>query len=254
MIDLSSFSALPISYNMNKGGLTFGDDVYLDDSEYISLRSLIPSLLNKSLKYPENVYHEYYNIRLTEHREILDPTDLVYDVLYIPEGLLGVEYIKSHIYFTPKSKNSQKSCVIEVFYGELTILIQRNEESEELSYYTQVEEGQLITVKAGEKALIPSGVFYTFINIAESPVIFSRVFKNKSIADYSLLKKEQGLAYFCIRKNAKCEIVRNPRYRNTPEIKEVKAEKTLDRELDFSNPLYKELRDHYKTLNEIMCS
>ena len=219
MIDLQSLCSLPITFNNQKEKLVFGDDLILESTEKIPLKSLIPSLLNKSLIYPVDVYEEYKNIRHVEHRESLK-YEVHYDLMMIPEGLLGVEYIKSHIYFSAdKCAENITACVVEVIHGTLTILLQKNLTCEVPSFYTEVDEGVLIEVKKGEKAIIPTGYYYTFINTTEQPIIFSIVYRNKSVVDYSKFRREQGLAYFCIRKNGRSEIVKNPRYRNIPEGK-----------------------------------
>lgn len=253
MIDLQSLCSLPITFNNQKEKLVFGDELILESAQKVPLKSLIPSLLNKSLIYPVEVYEEYTNIRRVEHKDSLK-YEVHYDLMMIPEGLLGVEYIKSHIYFSEdKCAKNITACVVEVIHGTLTVLLQRNVVNETPNFYTEVQEGILVEVRKGEKAIIPTGYFYTFINTTEQPVIFSILYRNKSVVDYSKFRKEQGLAYFCIRKNGRSEIVKNPRYRNIPEIKKMNAKDTLNSDfISDQTPLYSQMLDRVEMLLDML--
>lgn len=242
MIDLRELCSLPIAFNNNKQTLIFGDEIEIDSSQKIPLKSLIPSLLNKSLVYPVEVYEEHLNIR---HKNDYDKfgSSIEYDLISLPEGLLGIEFIKSHVYYSPEDNSGKASTIVEVVYGTLTILLQKNaERSEEFYFQTNIEDGLIITVKKGEKAVLPKGYYYTFINTKSTPVIFARIFRNKGQANYMDFQKEQGMGYFCIRKNARCEVVKNPRYKIIPEIRKMKGEETIGGfNLRMDKPLYWQL-------------
>lgn len=227
MLNLQDQCALPIMFDEKDERFIFGEDLLCDSSEKIPLRSLIPSLLNKSLVYPSDVYEEHRNIRYIHDDEKLREK-IIYDMLYLPEGLLGVEYIKSHVYYSPNGESrGLVSTIIEVVAGTVTILLQKNLHKGELDFETKTEDMIVIMAETGEKIVLPKGYFYTFINTGEKPAIIARVYRNQGLIDYTVLRKEQGLAYFCIRKNARCEFVKNPRYREINEIRYVKAEHTL---------------------------
>jgi len=205
------------------------------------LQNLLPALLNKSLRYPEDVYEENEDLFTTQDEELFKKSLLHYDIIVLPAGLLGIEYIKTHIYYSPKSEGKYSS-VVECLMGILTVLIQKNKPKDEYDFDTAVEEGIMIKLRRGEKIAIPTGYYYTFINTKNSPVIFSRTYKNKGVVDYSILGNEQGLAYFAIRKNARTEIVFNPRYREIPKIKKFTPlhEQFIVRY--NSQPLYEEIK------------
>ncbi len=217
MIDLFSSSSLPISYDPNSDRFIFTDALRCNQYKKIELRKLIPALLNKTLKYPELVYSETEEIYFQDDAEIFASNPVKYEVIVLPPGLLGIEFIKSHIYYTQEEKGKY-SCIVECLSGILTVIIQKNKQKDEFDFETSIKEGILITLRKGEKIAIPTGYYYTFINSRNRPVIFSRVFHHKGIIDYSSLKREQGLGYFAIRKNARAEIVYNPRYRNIPAL------------------------------------
>jgi len=212
----------------------------------VKLSSILPSLLNKSLSYPEDVYDVYKKVFSEEDQNIAD-SDISYDLMLLPAGLLGIEFVKTHIYNDSACDSHKLSCIIEVQYGVLTIIMQKNKiKCDTYDFETYVEEGLLVKLKKGEKLTIPNGYFYTFINTDEIPVVFVRVYRKEGIADYNLLRRERGLAYYCIRKNAKQEIVLNPAYRNTPKIKDVPSCEV--NQIQFDIPLYQALKEEIQDI------
>lgn len=255
MVTLLDNCNLAISFDTKNNTLLMSDDVVTKQPQTVSLLSLLPTLLNKSLSYPEQVYNEY-NTLYHNNDDYLSDSDVSFDLIYLPEGLLGIEYIKSHVYYAPTSSApGAYTTIIEVLYGKLTIILQKNKApTDEFEFDTSVEEGFFVKVKAGEKCAIPKGYFFTFINTGESPAIFVKINKERSHADYNLLKREGGLAYYCIRKNARAEIVLNPRYKETPDIQRVKPGFFLSGlGINLSNPLYEILKTQKQILAEILC-
>lgn len=242
MINLQDVSALPIVFDDKDEKLVFGEDLLCESSEKISLKSLIPSLLNKSLVYPSDVYEEHRNMRMFYDEERVK-LNVTYDLLYFPEGLLGVEFTKSHIYYSPNgSSPGTVSTIIEVLAGNITILLQKNLEKSDLDFETKTEDMIVIIAQTGEKVVLPKGYYYSFINAGEVPAIISRIYRNKGLIDYTEIKKEQGMAYFCIRKNARCEFVKNPRYREIRDIRNIRPHDTLEKtEVDMDRPLYSQV-------------
>jgi Glucose-6-phosphate isomerase (GPI) len=245
MIDLQSNSGLPLLFDDINEKFRYGEGVIFDSLQRVPLSSMIPGLLNKALKYPETVYLEHKNIRHQQDDEIFRSTGMHFDIVMLPSGLMGVEFIRSHIFYAEsKEKDVQGvSEIIESLSGNLTILLQRNEPKGEWDFDTRVSEGLVVKLKEGEKMVIPTGYYYTFINTRIHPVVFSRFYSEKCACDYSRFQKEQGLAYFAIRKNAKQEIVLNPRYREIPKIEKRTAEEPVCNVIAnlTSEPLYMQL-------------
>lgn len=234
MIDLQLSSGLPIKFDEIAERFHYGEGVTFNALNRIPLSSMLPGLLNKSLRYPENVYLEHRNIHHVEHDELFKNSGFNYDILMLPSGLMGVEFIRSHIFYSEcaGTDSTEVSEIVEVLSGALTILLQKNNPKDEFDFETRVSEGLVVKIKEGEKFSLPRGYYYTFINTKETPVVFSRFYMKGCMCDYSRFRREQGLAYFAIRKNAKQEIVLNPRYRDIPKIK-----KGSVGQITFSNKL-----------------
>ncbi len=249
MLNFLDLCSLDIHYDLESNAILVGEHIKYNQFQKIRLRNLSPVLLNKSLTYPEDVYEEYNGV-FDDKDSMAAQGMMSYDLINLPAGLLGIEYIKTHVYFDLNTSEDKKiSSIVEVLYGSLTVLLQKNKPQNTFEICNRVDEAYLAHINQGEKFVIPNGFYYTFINSSESPVIFSRAYSNYSIADYQALKKERGLAYYCIRKNGRQEIVLNPLYRNTPPIKEVDCECSLmGCQVDVKRSLYEQVRNQINML------
>ncbi len=251
MIDLHSISSLPIQYDPQKEVFVLNQGVICKKHQQVNLEGLIPALLNRTLRYPEVVYKEDEEIFLCDDSDIFAANPVKYELIVLPPGLLGIEFIKSHIYYSDPS-DGKHSCVVECQYGILTILIQKNKEKDEFDFDTSIKEGILIKLRKGEKVAIPTGYYYTFINTKDTAVIFSRIFKAKGIVNYDKLGREKGLGYFAIRKNARAEVVFNPRYKNVPRLSK-KLPSCEEYKTEYNDmPLYQAVKKHIDYFIDIL--
>ena len=217
-------SGLPVRFDELAEKFVFGEGIIYSHVNRIPLASMLPGLLNKTLRYPETVYLETKNVRKVNDDDYFKQTGFNYDIVMLPAGLMGVEFIRSHIfYLKPDPGNLRVSEIVEAICGNLSILLQKNKPKDDFDFETKVSEGLVVRLAKGEKFIIPQGYYYTFINTKLRPVVFSRFYLKGTLCDYSEFRREQGLAYFAIRKNAKQEIVLNPRYRDIPQIKKVSS-------------------------------
>lgn len=253
MRSLKLSSGLEIGFDASSEKFYFPENMVCQRASKIKLSSILPGLLNKTLRYPKFVYYEFENIRHKEHDAKFTDPDYKYDLVMLPSGLMGVEYIRSHIYFAEScGEKVEISEIVEVHHGKLSILLQRNRpEPGEVIEKKAVSEGLVVKVKQGEKFCIPTGYYYTFINTTSKPTVFTRLYDSKNRCDYSKLKSEKGLAYFAIKKNARQEIVLNPRYREIPKIKNIPAGETphMQRIPLPDRPLYEMIMENGKKLS-----
>lgn len=256
MVNLQDLYSLDISFDTSNNSFHFGEDVYIEEPHIVDLKSILPTLLNKSLHYPKDVYSEYTSVR-SKSDVSLEEVPVYMDLIALPPGLLGIEFIKTHIYYiSEEAQEGEFSNIVEVVYGELTVLLQKNKAKEdEFDFETRVDHAYVIKVKASEKFIIPKGYFYTFINSEEDSVVFVRAGKTRNHIDYTTLRREGGLAYYCIRKNARQEIVKNPLYKDTPDILSIPCSKFRENlELDFKKALYDMIKEQTKVLSTLLCN
>lgn len=242
MIDLEDLTGLPIKMDMDTGQLFYDDNLDLEDEYFIPLSELSHVLLNKSIKYPENVYKLHKNLMHKKSQK--GDCELGYDLVYMPYGLLGIEYIKTHIYYS-ECEDSKYDSIIEVYSGTLTAVIQKNsEDCDPYAYETEVDDIVLVQVKKGQRLAIPRGVYYTFLNTGDVPVVYGRVVSPKhQVVDYATLQRQKGLAYYIISKNARMEIVANPKYKLNCELQDCQC-------VDDYNERWKDISDILASQND----
>ena len=175
-----------------------------------------------------------------EMREVLmDPNAVGPDVHYFmmrggsekknitvwQSGLVGEEYIKTYGHYHVIDFIETYT----VLAGEGIILLQKRKQgSDGLPIDDEVESVKAIFVKAGSVVPIPERDGHLAVNIGESWFVTSDdspvdLRKTKETAwpthaDYSPVKKMQGFAYYVVQKDGKPSFVKNPNYKNTPEI------------------------------------
>jgi oxalate decarboxylase/phosphoglucose isomerase-like protein (cupin superfamily) len=256
MVDLSTISGLPIQLDEETNSICYDDQIKCQDQISIALEEILPVLLNKFIKYPETVYRRHRKVYWSDFT--LD--DLSYDLYILPPGLLGIEYIKTHIYYSIEQR-SKYACFVEVTRGEVTVIIQKNRENEdEFSFNTFVEEIDIIRLHEGDRVAIPTGVFYTFVNTSGSQAVFAVIFSSRHQSiDYSILQKEKGMAFYIISKNARLEIVANPKYKveqkpiytSLKNLEESRKQRYKNNVIDQDIPLAQLLKTQTKSVVEM---
>lgn len=223
MTDLTSLAGFSVLIDDEKGRITFGDGIY-PEGYSVCLSEIVPVLLNKYLKYPEIVYNYHPNIRTAR----CDDCEFGYHMFYMPYGLLGVEFMKTHVFYSDFVENKYDSFV-EVHTGNISVIIQKNAEKEdEWDVNTYVEDLMVIHLSKGQKLAIPSGVYYAFANTGLRPAVFSMIRSNQPRqVDYESLKREKGLACFIISKNSKVAAVANPKYKMRKKLQSANLEKFM---------------------------
>lgn len=238
MINLQDSCGLPLIFNTQDNTLHPAGEICFDFIEKVKLDAVRPTLLNKTLRYPLFVYAEYCDSCLKEHKAIFEKNKLHYSIIVLPPGLLGIEYNKTHI-FAPDKDRNEITAIVDVVYGSGLVLIQRVKEKGELDFETEVEFVAIFRVKKGDRVPIPQKYMYTFINPRDSALITTRIYEDDGKIDYRSIRREQGMSYYFIRKNARREIVRNPRYKNMPDLQRLDTQDYAKRyRLTSSKPIY----------------
>lgn len=256
MVQFTDTAGLPIHFCGETGVVKFEEQVSCRRNYQVALQDIRPSLLNAALRYPEVVYDHHESV-LNQADSEKWPHNQRYDVMYIPAGLLGIEFNKSHIYFA-ENGTVKAASVVHVFSGELTIILQKNHPKQDrFDMQTRVAEAMQVTVGEDEKVVVPAGYYYTFVNATEEPVIFGRLIANEHVLDYQLLSRERGLAYYLISKNARPELVMNPRYSEFQEVDQLNAEDLNQRVdmcgfADHQGPLYEEVKQEPRIFEQIL--
>lgn len=139
-------------------------------------------------------------------------------------GTVGEEYIKTYGHYHVGKLDETYNIAL----GEGIVLLQmRKTDSSGNPIDDEIEAFYAISVKAGDKVFIPSGMGHLVVNtgsvwlvtIDDSPVNFEEVdpVSLPGHADYEAVKKMHGFAYYVVEENGQPTLVKNPNYKVVPE-------------------------------------
>ncbi len=133
-------------------------------------------------------------------------------------GTVGDEYIKTYGHYHVGDLEEEYT----VLEGSGIIVLQSP------IIDNSIESFKAIRVKAGDKVHIPKNIGHMAINTGDtwlvtsddSPVNFSDAdpVSLPGHADYESVKKMRGFAYYVIKKNGKPNFIKNPLYKNVPDV------------------------------------
>lgn len=139
-------------------------------------------------------------------------------------GTVGGEYIKTYGHYHV----GQLDETYHVAAGEgIAVLQRRKNDPNGNPIDDEIEAFYVIPVKSGDSIFIPSGTAHLMANTGkvwlvmydDSPVNFDEVdpVSLPGHADYEPVKKMHGFAYYVVEENGKPALVKNPKYKVTPE-------------------------------------
>jgi glucose-6-phosphate isomerase len=174
------------------------------------------------------VYYMYRNIaRTPEDRSWLAAQDLRFDITVIlPRELCG-EYNKTKGHYHPADPSGTGYPEIyEVLAGEAHYLIQNHDCSDVV----------MIAASAGDIVVVPPGFGHVTINPTRSTVLqMANIVSLRFSSNYQGYEAQNGAAFFeWVQKG----FVKNPAYRNHPDLRIVKAKRLADVKEAISDPLY----------------
>lgn len=140
-------------------------------------------------------------------------------------GLVGEEYIKTYGHYHV----SDFLETYEILFGVGIILLQERKIGEKgMPIDDEVEYIKAIFVKSGSIVQIPKNAGHLAVNTGDSWLVMvdnSPVNLEKKTevewpthADYEPIKKLRGFSYYVVNKNNEPFFIKNPNYKNTPDI------------------------------------
>lgn len=231
MIYLAKQSGFDIKVDNDNHEILTSESVAYKDVLEGSLEYVRGSLLNSDLDVPIHLYRVYQDLHISNDKVIKEDGDYKYDLLLMPPNVVGVEYVKTHGHIQAQIPNKDLTypCIIEVLYGAATFLLQRfsPDFDKELRLGSEVDKVFITKVQKGSRIVIPPNYAYTMINTRSTYLITGKLsYRTGFLAKRSKVEEKHGFAYYVIRKNARQEIVMNPRYKNTPQLLKLRADAT----------------------------
>ncbi len=118
-----------------------------------------------------DVYHIYQDAILRQHKEKLGEANLRYDIIVLPPGKCGDEFIKTRGYYLSNKTGTDVSYpeVLEIIYGKAFVLVQKPAPDP-----GRLEKIFLVEVNRGEKLLILPSFGNVKINPLDDVLVMAR--------------------------------------------------------------------------------
>ncbi len=174
------------------------------------------------------VYYMYRDVaRTSEDRSWLAAQHLRFDITVIPPRELCGEYNKTKGHFHPPDPSGTGYPEIyEVLAGEAHYLIQNHDCSDVV----------MIAACAGDIVVVPPGYGHVTINPTHATILqMANIVSSRFSSNYHGYEAQNGAAFFEWIKEG---FVKNPTYRNHPNLRLVKAQRRADVTDAIPDPLY----------------
>lgn len=250
MINLKNTSGLDIQFNADRRKVIVADNVIVSAIAQKKLQQMQPVIINDNLICPEIFYTIYAHLFRKKDSEMWKNSTLVYDLTFMLPNLAGIEFVKTFGHYNDINSNNKYGTIelIEIVYGAGAVIIQRARKKanyvpgttiDKIYSFDELDEIYILKVTKGDKLLIPPGYGYTLINTKNQILVAGTLSSKNRIPVCDPYLDMHGAGYYLIRKNARQEIVKNPKYKILPKIKKIKPvefNKLLN--IKSSQPLY----------------
>ena len=218
MIDLSNVSGLPIWLDLGNNMLTFGKETERICPTVKYTKDIKSVLMEEPKSDNQEVYYAYRGISLHKDKDLFQDCQLRYDIIVIPPGTLGQEYVKTKGHEHEKIPGTEHTYpeVYLVLHGKINYLLQHRKTDDELGI---IDEVLVIEAASDDKVLIPPDYAHFSINADTETAVIANLVGTNFSSLYENIEKLQGAAYYLVKDNEKNGFVRNRLYRRVPNIR-----------------------------------
>ncbi len=181
------------------------------------------------------LYYMYRELSLSKSDALkIKEHGLRYDITVIPPCMLGCEFVKTAGHYHPGVPGVDITFpeIYEVLSGEAHYIMQK-------PYNGKIEDVVLVRAEPGDKVIIPPGYGHFTINASNKVLKMANWVARDFESIYSPIKEKEGGAYFLLQNG----IVKNPRYNDVPEIRELEPTNIKELGLQRSKEMYGLVRD-----------
>lgn len=241
-IDLTSRVGLPVTL-LDNNRLEFGDGVDLEQMSERKLSDLAVVAADEALQLSdEAAYYMYRNVHRVGDEQLLKDHNQRFDLTVIPAGSLGDEYIKTSGHYHPIKPGTSVEYP-ELYYcvsGQATYLMQRHDQNGVIS------DVLVARVPAGKAIMMPPFYGHVTINELDETLVMANWVESNFTSIYGDYEQKRGGAYYIKNQNNRRNYIKNEKYGEVPEIKEVESQPICLEELK-SVPIY----DYSKQIDKI---
>lgn len=182
-----------------------------------------------------DLYYMYRELSLGRNDALnMKEHGLRYDITVIPPNMMGCEYVKTAGHYHPNlpGTNITYPEIYEVLNGEAEYMMQKPDND-------RIKDVILIKANPGDKVIIPPGYGHLTINTSNKVLKMSNWVARDFDSIYSPIKEKGGGAYFIL----KDRIVKNPGYKEVPEMRIMKPANLKEIGIDRKKEMYGLVRD-----------
>lgn len=170
-----------------------------------------PVLMHKDGNGPDPVYYMFSEITLD---------DSWHNMTILVPGNYEGEFPKTYGHY----HGTQVKETYKVISGEGIFLLQKKKFDKKMWLMEQVEEVYAVLAKAGDEITITPDFGHSWSNVSKDPLVLYDNWKSgHTPADYVVIDRLQGMAYYLVNKNGKVTFSPNNHYQNLPEVRELSA-------------------------------
>jgi glucose-6-phosphate isomerase len=251
MKDISQQCGLPISIAEEDGKLYSTSPELIIPREgkrtYDQLQDVTIEPIEEQQK--EYAYLVYRNVFMRRDSGAFLSSQLRYNLIVMPPGVIGNEYLKTlgHFHSSKPGTLISYAEIYEIILGEAIFLIQKMDAS-----FQTVTEHYIYTCKQGEKMIIPPGFGHTTINATQGTLVMGNIMTIDNDPNYEVFKRFKGASYRVLRgKEGNMIIEKNDHFGPMPPLKKITVKSLEHLNIPSSQPLYELLIKKSETFSFI---
>jgi glucose-6-phosphate isomerase len=232
MLDLFALAGLPL--RIDDHGLILDGSIAVEETAVRRLSELAPVAEDPTVATGDRIQYWMYNgVAATADLPRLGPLPMRYELTVLADRPIGRERPKSlghvHVGGYPE--------VCEVLAGTAGFLVQ------DLLPGPRATFAALVTVRPGERIILPPILHHGTISLAGDPLVFSDVIHRRSSGEYATIAAARGLAWFI---DISGTAFPNPHYAGVPPLQRMDA---IDWSGTSESPLYSAFVDDPSAFN-----
>ena len=214
--------------------LQFDKMVHIEKTAGKTVGQMLNLLKSREVPLDEQLYKFYNGVSTKKEKDRIAGASLRYDMIVVYPGNVAGEYKKTSGHFHKTGANSETAFpeIYEVLHGTALFLLQKVNPSSQVGYAAAVRTNE------GEKILIPPGYEHATVNIGSTPLVFSDLICTECENEYGGVQAHNGMCYYVMDNNGTPEFVKNPTYKDTPEMHVLRPIEQPALKLLFDIPVY----------------
>lgn len=236
MVDISRECGLPVQLDDVNYSLIMDESLVENTPDIRKLEDLRPVLYEKEIQEPKELYSLFNDVGRPAARRFLHEHGLRYDLAIMPPLKMGAEYIKTigHYHAISPGNNIPFAEVYEIVHGTAHFILQKQDAKD----CKIVNDTIWIRAHKGDRLVMPPDYAHVTINPGPAGLVLSNLAAASGGHSYSRIVEMGGMAYYDIEYQGKPKLVKNPNYKNAPQVRSISLKSLRSFGVDPGQPIY----------------